>query len=97
MKEIIEKARKWYRDALKMWLFPRRLIYEPSMVIEFQHCKREDYPCCGGMSMEAHLTMVDIEERPEDAEAEFPLSIFSDPLTEEEKSKRFFAFVSAHT
>ena len=42
------------------------------------------------------MTMVYIEERPEDVESEFPFAILSDSLTEEEKSKRFFGFVSAH-
>jgi len=95
-KGVMEKAREWYVGALQVGLFPRRFVYEPSMVIEFQHCKREDCPCCGGESMKAYLTMADIEERPEDAESELPFGIFSDSLTEEEKGKRFFGFVSAH-
>ena len=96
-KEVIEKAKEWYRDALEAGLFPRRYIYEPNKVIEFQHCEREDCPVCGGMSMKAYLTIADIEDRPEDAESELPFGIFSDSLNEEEKSKRFLCFVSAHT
>ena len=42
MEGVMEKAMKWYRGALQAGLFPRRFVYEPSMVIKFQHCKRED-------------------------------------------------------
>lgn len=97
MEEVIEKAKEWYKNALQAGLFPRRFVYEPNLVIEFQHCDRENCWYCGGEPMNAYLTIVDMNEKPEDAESELPFPIFSESLTEEERGKRFFGFISVHT
>jgi len=95
--EVIEKAKKWYMEALQLGLFPRRFVYTPNLVIEFQHCSREDCAVCRGEPIEIYLTIADIKERPKDAESELPFGIFSEGFSEEKKSKRFFCFVSAHS
>jgi len=96
--EVIEKAKKWYKRALDFGLYPRDFIYgRGETKIVFEHCRDKECPLCRGEPLEAYVHIVDIKERPPDAESELPFPLFSKHLPEEDKKKRYFCFVSAHS
>ena len=96
--EAIEKAKQWYESAIKLGLWPRTYIYGKGDVeIVYHDCKSES--CfCGGQPLKANIIVVDITEKPKDAETKYPFDYFSRMcLNAEQRKKRFHAFVSAHT
>ena len=87
--ELLSKAVKWYRGALVAGLEPRKFIYPVNTILKIQ---------VGHNSiLTGYLTIVDINDKPKFSETEYPFGIYSEGLSAEEKGKRFFGFVSAHS
>ena len=90
--EVLKKAKKWFEEASKHGLWSRDdFIYgQADTPIEYDSSMT-------GETETAHVILVDMTEKPNDAKANLPFSTFSKDLSPEEKKKRWFCFVSAHT
>lgn len=89
VEEVLEKAKKWYEDALNAGLWPRDYVYGRGK----KEVKLDvDAKIFG--EVVAHVTVVDIADKPENAESELPfMEMFYGKV---DRSKRYHAFVSAH-
>ena len=90
--EILKKAKKWYEEASKDGLWARDdFIYgHADTPIEYESA-------ITGEIETAHVILVDMTKKPKNAGADLPFPMFSENLSSEEKKRRWFCFVSAHT
>jgi hypothetical protein len=92
--EILKKAKLWYERADELGLYPRdNFVYGRADIPVTYHSSIEN---CQNT---AHVILIDTKrtELPNDADFEIPFSVFTKKLSQKDKKKRFYCFVSAHT
>lgn len=88
-REVLEEAVKWYEGASKEHLHPRDYVYGKGN-------KKIEFIDIYGEKTIARVVVVDMEQRPKDAQTKYPFPMYSSFLRDQTQlAKRFHAFVSA--
>jgi len=90
--EVLEKAKKWFIGAEEQGLYPRRTFIYGKADTHVKYLSPTT-----GKTETAYVILVDRTKKPKETKSDLPFPMYGRDLPPEEKKKRWFCFVSAHT